>query len=93
MEMARIIGTVVATQRDPLFTHLRLAIVQVVDEKMASVGEPIVAIDALNRRRGDLVFLVRSGDAVYGHYGDQIVPTDCAIGGLIDQFHIAGIKG
>lgn len=90
MDLARVIGTIVATQRDPAFGPLKLAIVQPVDAELKDAGEPVVAIDALNRRRGDVVFLVRSGDAMFAHHGSELVPTDLAIGGLADHLYVEG---
>lgn len=88
MDMGRIIGTIVATQRDEALGQYRLAIVQPVDGALEPKGEPQIAIDALNRRQGDLVFLVRSGDAMYAHPGEWLVPTDLAIGGLVEHLHM-----
>jgi ethanolamine utilization protein EutN len=85
MDLARVVGTVVATERDPLLGSYRLAVVQLLDDAGAPKGDPQVAIDALNRREGDLVFLVRSGDAMYAHWQKGDVPTDLAIGGLVEE--------
>jgi ethanolamine utilization protein EutN len=89
MDLARVIGTVVATRRDPAFEHLKLAVVQPLDRNLKASGDPIVAVDALNRTRGDLVYIVRSGDAMFACRMDKLVPTDCAIGGLVDTAHIS----
>jgi microcompartment protein CcmK/EutM len=64
--------------------------VQPLDAQLRDVGTPVVAIDALNRLRGDVVYLVRSGDSMFATYSDKNVPTDCAIGGLIDGMHVEG---
>ncbi len=90
MDLARVIGTVVATQRDPALMHYRLAMVQPLDDDLQPSGRAVVAIDALNRRTGDLVYIVRSGDAMTAHPGDTLVPTDCAIGGLVDSLTLNG---
>lgn len=85
MDLARVIGTVVATQRDPAFAHMQLLVVQPVNEKLESVGKALVAVDALNVRRNDIVWLVQSGDATDAWFGDGAIPTDCAIGGLVEH--------
>lgn len=89
MDLARVIGTVVATRRDALLESYRLAVVQPLDQHERPTGNPVVAIDALNRRTGDLVYIVRSGDAMSAHHGDGYMPTDCGIGGLVDTVYIA----
>ncbi len=93
MDLARVIGTVVATQRDPLFEQVKLAVVQPLDDSLEDCGMPVVAIDALNRSNGDIVYLVRSGDAMFAHYTDTNVPTDCAIGGLVDDVNVLLKRG
>lgn len=85
MDLARVIGTVVATQRDPAFEQLKLVVVQPLDRNLKPTGEAAVALDALGRTRGDLVYLVRSGDAMFACNSPNYVPTDCAIGGLVDE--------
>ncbi len=88
MDLARVIGSVVATQRDPALGGYRLALVQPVDEHLSPVGRPVVALDALNKNVGELVYLVRSGDAMTAHPGDWEAPVDCAIAGMVDRHYV-----
>lgn len=88
MDLGRVIGTVVATQRDPDFGGYKLVVVQPLNEKLENIGTPLVAIDALGRYHGDIVYLVGSGDAMYAHQGDELLPTDLAIGGLVDRVEL-----
>ncbi|MDX2175278.1 MAG: EutN/CcmL family microcompartment protein [Candidatus Sumerlaeia bacterium] len=85
MDLARVVGTVVATQRDPALAGYKLALVQPLDSALKPVGGPVVALDATNRNRGEIVYLVRSGDAMFAHPGDHLPPVDCAIGGQVDR--------
>lgn len=88
MDLARVIGSVVATERDPAFGSLRLALVQPLNEARQDSGRPYVAIDAINCNVGEIVFMVRSGDAMMGHPGEDLVPTDAAIGGIVDSVYV-----
>ncbi len=92
MDMAKVIGTVVAEQRDAALESYHLAIVQPVDENMKEEGSPVVALDPLNRQNGDLVYIVRSGDAMAANRGTTLIPVDCAIAGLIDDVKITTEK-
>ncbi len=91
MDLARVIGTVVATQRDEKLGPYQLLIVQPVDENQEPVGKMVVATDTLNRGRGDLVYIVRSGDAMMAHPGEGFIPTDCAIAGLVDDMNVTNV--
>ncbi len=88
MDLARVIGNVVATQRDPALGGYRLAIVQPVDSQMVPFGPAVVALDAMNRNIGETVYLARSGDAMSAHPGDWYAPVDCAIVGMVDSIGI-----
>lgn len=89
MDLAKVIGNVVATQRDPALGGYRLAIVQPVNEKLEPFGQPVVALDAMSRNIGEIVYLVRSGDAMTAHPGDWEAPVDCAIAGMVDSHFVA----
>ena len=91
MDLARVIGTVVATRRDPAFEHVKMVVIQPLDSALKPSGDPIVALDALGRGRGDLVYIVRSGDAMFACKLPGYVPTDCAVGGLVDQATLDGL--
>lgn len=88
MDLARVIGNVVATHRDPALGGYRLALVQPVNEELAPFGQPVVALDALNKNIGEIVYLVRSGDAMTAHPGDWEAPVDCAIAGMVDRHYV-----
>lgn len=93
MDMARVIGTLWCSVKDPGLDNLRFAIVQPLNHRLEEMGEPAVAIDQLNRSAGELVYIVRSGDAMFAHYGIHLAPTDCAIAGLVDSLNVEDRKG
>lgn len=89
MDLARIIGTVVAVQKDPLLDGQKLAIVQPLDETLQPQGSPLVATDIAARHgTGELVFLVRSGDAMPTGFTKELIPTDAAVVGIVDEIKI-----
>lgn len=92
MDMARVIGTVVATEKDPLLHGLKLCIVQPLNDALEDDGKAVVAVDALNRNVGEIVYIVRSGDAMMAHHGNDLIPVDCAIGGMVDFHTVQGKK-
>jgi ethanolamine utilization protein EutN len=89
VDLARIIGTVVAVEKDPLLEGQKLAIVQPLNEALEPLGAPLVATDLAARHgSGELVFLVRSGDAMPTGFTAELIPTDAAVVGIVDEIKI-----
>lgn len=86
MYLGKVIGTVVATQKDENLVGIRLLVVQPMDDQGEPDGEPHVATDTLGAGRGDRVFLVGSREAVEA-LPDVYGPVDAAIVGIVDQVH------
>jgi len=90
MDIARIIGTVVATQKVESLEGSTLLLLQPLNEKMEDAGKPLVATDSSGRRGvGEIVYFVASGDAVYTGRGGKDIPVDAAIIGIVDSVHVA----
>ncbi len=49
MDIARVIGSVVATRKYRTLTGMKLALIQPLDEELKAAGEPIVAVDLESR--------------------------------------------
>jgi len=88
MDLGKVIGTIVATRKDPSFEGIRLLIVQPLDERLNPIGSPVVATDTERvAGYGDLVYTVSGGDAADVIPGRRI-PVDIAIVGLVDSIHL-----
>ena len=88
MDLAKVIGTVVATRKDPSLGGTRLLIVQPLDEKRNPISEPTVAVDTLHDAGvGEIVYIVTGGDAVSVSPGKRM-PVDVAIVGLVDSLSL-----
>ena len=84
MQLARVIGTVVATVKAPGLEGVRLLIVQPLTRRLEPVGGPVVAADALDMAGpGELVFIVGAREAAEA-MPDRFVPVDHAIVGIVD---------
>ena len=89
MDIARVMGTVVASRSDPALEGVQLCVLQPVDERLRPVADPLVASEASRSRRvGDIVFYVASGDAVWTRPDGRPMPVDAAIVGLVDNLHL-----
>lgn len=85
MDLAKVIGTVVATRKDPSLEGARFLIVQPLDEKHTAVASPLIAVDTLyDAGVGETVYTVAGGDAVGVCLGKQM-PVDVAIVGIVDS--------
>ena len=89
MEFGRIIGTVVATRKDPSLTGMRLAVVQPLDEDGTEVDRPLVAVDTAGQAAiGEHVFYVTGADAMMGSIEPHpLLPVDAAVVGILHDVH------
>ena len=84
MELATVIGTVVATERSAGLEGVRFLIVQPLDRDRKPRGEPVVAADGVAMAGpGDLVYVVASREAALA-LPETFVPVDHAIVGIVD---------
>ena len=84
MQLARVIGNVVSTVKNPTLTGRKLMIIQILNGNLIPVGKPLVAIDSVGAGVGELVFWCRGKEASFPFEGSD-VPTDCTIVGIVDS--------
>ena len=61
MQMAKVIGTVVATKKNERLSGVRLMVIQPIDSKGTKLGSPIVAGDAIGSGIGWTLAIVAMG--------------------------------
>lgn len=83
MQVAKVIGTVVATQKTPGLAGVKLLIVQFLNDRQEPVGTPQVAGDTVQAGEGDLVLVVGGREAAIA-LPDTFNPADYAIVGIVD---------
>ncbi len=84
MNLGKILGTVVATRKDPSLLGVRLLLLQPLTEKLKNSGDIIVAADPVGARQGDLVMWVASREASLA-LENKFAPVDAAVVGLVDS--------
>jgi microcompartment protein CcmK/EutM len=84
MQLARVIGTVVATVKNDSLQGRKLLVVQTVDRNLEPNGKPLVAVDAVGAGIGELVFWCRGKEASFP-FKREDTPTDCTIVGIVDS--------
>jgi ethanolamine utilization protein EutN len=85
MYLAKVIGTVVSTQKIKELSGVKLLIVQPLDEDENDMGEPIVAIDTVMAGPKDTVFYVTGREASMAlEEKKMFTPVDSAIIGIVE---------
>lgn len=84
MQLARVIGTVVATIKNESLEGRKLLVIQSLNKDLAPAGKAMVAIDAVGAGVGELVFWCRGKEASFP-FKREDTPTDCTIIGIVDS--------
>ena len=87
MQLARVIGDVVATRKDGNLTGITLLVVQPLTPERQPVGRPLVAVDAVGAGVGEEVFFVRGKEASFPFYPIE-APVDASIIGIVDHWSV-----
>jgi microcompartment protein CcmK/EutM len=88
MLLGKIVGTVVATRKDPRLVSSKLLVVRPVDPKDKAEGNYLVAIDTVDAGVGETVLVV-SGSSARMAAGLKDCPVDAAVVGIIDTIDIS----
>ena len=87
MLLAKIVGTVVATRKDPRLVSNKLMVARPVDPRGNAEGAYLVAVDTVDAGIGETVLIV-SGSSARMAAGMKDCPVDAAIVGIIDTVDI-----
>ena len=87
MQLARVIGDVVATRKDPNLAGVPLLLLQPLTADRQPAGRPSVAADAVGAGIGEEVFFVRGKEASFPFYPTE-VPVDAGIVGIVDHWSL-----
>ena len=88
MQVARVVGTVVATQKNAKLEGTKLLLVQPVDPSGADRGPAVIAFDSVDAGIGDRVLLVQDGKAAIVALGRGNAAVDAAVVGVVDAVEI-----
>ena len=88
MQLAKVIGTVVATQKDQSLQGVKLVILQPVQPDGSNKGRPVVAVDGTGQAGvGEPAFMIsgREGALVLEH---SFAPVDQGIVGIVEDLYV-----
>jgi microcompartment protein CcmK/EutM len=84
MQLARVIGTVVATVKNESLEGRKLLVIQSLNKDLQEQGKPMVAVDSVGAGVGELVFWCRGKEASFP-FKREDTPTDCTIVAIVDS--------
>jgi len=89
MILARVVGTVVATQKHRKLEGAKLLLVQPLALDDSPRGVALLAIDSVGAGVGEKVLIVLEGRAAGDALRQKAAPVDAAIMGIVDQVELA----
>ena len=89
MQLARVIGDVVATLKDANLNGIRLLLLQPIDATGQPAGRTLVALDSVGAGVDEEVFFVRGREAAFPFYPGE-PPADATVVGIVDERHVPG---
>ncbi len=88
MQIARVVGTVVATQKHKKFEGAKLLLVQPLNIDDTPRGAALLAVDGVGAGVDEKVLVVLEGRAAGEALGKKAAPVDAAVVGIIDTVSI-----
>jgi ethanolamine utilization protein EutN len=88
MQLARVIGTVVATQKHRKFEGAKLLLVQPITLDDQPRGTALLAVDSVGAGVHEKVLIVIEGRAAGEALGVKAAPVDAAIIGIVDAVDV-----
>lgn len=87
MQIARVIGDVVATMKDPRLDGHKLLVLQPISPERQPIGRALVAVDSAGAGVGEHVFFVRGKEASFPFLPAE-TPVDACVVGIVDHWHV-----
>lgn len=87
MFLARIVGNVVATVKDPSLAGKKILVVQPIDKHGKDQGNKLLALDSVGAGAGETVYCCRGREASFPWYPDE-VSTETTIVAIVDQINV-----
>ncbi len=88
MFLARIVGNVVATVKDPPLVGKKILIVQPIDKEGRDQGTKLLALDSVGAGAGEVVYCCRGREASFPWLPEE-VPTETSIVAIVDRINVA----
>ena len=90
MQLAKVVGNVVASQKDTSLEGLKLLLVRGVDEAGRESGTFLVAADAVGAGPEEIV-LIASGSSARQTLATDKRPVDAVVMAIVDSWSVEGV--
>ena len=87
MFLARVIGKVVSTIKDPGYFARKILVIQPIDTHHKDRGSRMLALDSIGAGAGETVYCCRGREASFPWLPDD-VPTDTTIVAIVDSVNV-----
>lgn len=87
MQLARVVGDIVSTLKDPALMGHKLLVLQPITPDRQPAGRTLVALDAIGAGVGEHVFFVRGREASFPFLPAE-TPTDACVVGIVDRWDL-----
>ncbi len=91
MQIARVVGSLVSTQKHPKFVGAKLLLVQPLNRDDSPRGPALLAVDGVGAGVDERVLVVLEGRAAGEALGRTAAPVDAAIVGIIDRVDLEDV--
>ena len=88
MTLCKVIGTLVATQKNEHLRSQKILIVQPIDLAGTFIGRDILALDSVDAGIGDTVLVIQEGQGAVQVLKDKKVPVHSVIVAVVDGLEV-----
>jgi ethanolamine utilization protein EutN len=89
MILARVVGNIVATQKNPRYSGARVMLCQQITPEGEETGTTLLALDSVDAGEGDVVLIVQEGwSASTAATKEAGAAIDSAIVGVVDRIDL-----
>lgn len=89
MDLGRVVGTVVATAKEPKLVGKKMLLINLLNTDTSPTASFIVALDGVGAGRDEIVLVVRGSSARIAKHMETL-PTDATVIGIVDAVQVAG---
>ena len=87
MQLAKVVGTVVATRKEASIEGLKLLVVRPLDEEGRETGNAIVSVDAVGAGPDEIVLIAAGSSARQTEVTDK-KPVDSVVMAIVDSWNV-----
>lgn len=94
MILARVLGNIVATQKNPRYQNARVMLCRQITPEGEEMSNTVLALDSVDAGEGDVVLIVQEGwGASTAATGEPGAAIDSAIVGVVDRVDLLSDEG